>query len=171
MDLYDSEWSCSVDVRCILLANHSYPVVVWVYSSVRLERLSHKQVAVGSNPTVPTGEEKGYKMDNCECERCTRLGTPYGEYIIRTAMNEDGTSMEREHFGYKARDTGEIIWKGTFQDVFDFTGERTGLEPFDRHMAYWERRYAARRFARRLGTLPTYSDLYEKHYGVAPEKI
>ncbi len=81
--------------------------------------------------------------------------------LIRTVYEADGTPMPKDVHGYKALDTGEIIWRGTFEDVETWANMRTGIEPFDRHMAYWERRYAARRFARRLGALPSYADLYE----------
>ncbi len=88
------------------------------------------------------------------------------DLIVRTTDNEDGSGMgnaeDGEYIhGYKALDTGEIVWRGTFEDIFEWANQRTGIEPVDRHMAYWERRYAARRFARRLGALPPYADLYE----------
>ncbi len=78
-------------------------------------------------------------------------------------LGKDRDSGEGVDFGYRAVDTGEIVWKGTFEDVFAWAGVRVGVEPFDRHMAYWERLYAARRFARRLGALPSYTDLYDAY--------
>lgn len=97
-----------------------------------------------------------------------------GTYLVRTTRDAQGNSLGRaepserfpkgeELIGYRARDTGEVVWRGTFEDVFAWDGSRTGIEPFDRHQHYWERRYAARRYARRVGTLPTYSDLWQEH--------
>ncbi len=96
-----------------------------------------------------------------EVEGATQDTQKRSPLIDRTIDEADGTPMPKDVHGYKALDTGEIIWRGTFDDVKAWANMRSGIEPFDRHMAYWERRCAARRFTRRLGALPSYADLYE----------
>lgn len=83
-----------------------------------------------------------------------RQGEPFGE--------RDGEQL----IGYMALDTKEVVWIGTLLEIIDWAGQPTGTEPFDRHLDYWERRYRARRFNRRLGNLPTYTDLYEAAWRV-----
>lgn len=89
----------------------------------------------------------------------------WGELILRSVYDNEGNLLGKDEngdilFSYRARDTGEVLWVGTFRDALAWSRSRTGIEPIDRHAAYWERRYAARRFARRCGALPIYADCF-----------
>ena len=87
--------------------------------------------------------------------------------MYRSGQDDQGNALGRDELAYRATDTKEVVWRGTWEEIFTWAGSRRGIEPFDRHLAYWERRYKARRFARRLGNLPSYPDLYEAHWELA----
>jgi hypothetical protein len=92
----------------------------------------------------------------------------WGSLIFRSSMDAEGNDLGKTPdgenlFSYRALDTGEVLWVGTISDALEWARASVGIEPIDRHAAYWERRYAARRFTRRLGNLPSYADLFAEH--------
>lgn len=81
---------------------------------------------------------------------------------IALGKREVAEGVREQVFGLVSRDTDELVATTTIREARK-RGQWHLADALGSWQRYWERRYAARRFARRLGALPTYADLYESH--------